>query len=53
MSVSERGDCYDQAGVLRDMFQNQMMQLLTLLAMEPPAKFYADALRNENVKVLN
>ena len=39
VSVSERGDCYDQAGVLRDMFQNQMMQLLTLLAMEPPAKF--------------
>jgi glucose-6-phosphate 1-dehydrogenase len=39
VSVSERGDCYDQAGVLRDMFQNHLMQLLTLLVMGPPAKF--------------
>jgi glucose-6-phosphate 1-dehydrogenase len=35
------------------MFQNHLMQLLTLLAMEPPAKFEADALRNEKVKMLN
>ena len=39
VSVSERGDCYDQAGVLWDMFQNHLMQLLTLLVMGPPAKF--------------
>jgi glucose-6-phosphate 1-dehydrogenase len=44
VSVSERADYYDQAGVLRDMFQNHLMQLLTLLAMEPPAEFEADAL---------
>jgi glucose-6-phosphate 1-dehydrogenase len=53
VSVSERADYYDQAGVLRDMFQNHLLQLLTLVAMEPPAKFEADALRNEKVKVLN
>jgi glucose-6-phosphate 1-dehydrogenase len=38
--------------VLRDMFQNHLLQLLTLVAMEPPASFNADALRNEKVKVL-
>ena len=53
VSVSERADYYDQAGMLRDMFQNHLMQLLTLVAMEPPFKFEADALRNEKVKVLN
>jgi glucose-6-phosphate 1-dehydrogenase len=53
VSVSERADYYDRAGVLRDMFQNHLLQLLTLVAMEPPYKFEADALRNEKVKVLN
>ncbi|MDA0735127.1 MAG: glucose-6-phosphate dehydrogenase [Chloroflexi bacterium] len=53
VSVSERADYYDQAGVLRDMFQNHLLQLLTLVAMEPPAQFEADAMRNEKVKVLN
>jgi glucose-6-phosphate 1-dehydrogenase len=53
VSVEERGDYYDKAGVLRDMFQNHLLQLLTLVAMEPPYKFEADALRNEKVKVLN
>ncbi len=50
--VGSRGDYYDQAGVLRDMFQNHLLQLLTLVAMEAPARFTADALRNEKVKVL-
>ena len=53
VSVSERGDYYDQAGLLRDMFQNHLLQLLTLVAMEPPASFNASALRDEKVKVLN
>ena len=52
VSVSERGDYYDQAGLLRDMFQNHLLQLLTLVAMEPPSSFNADALRDEKVKVL-
>ena len=53
VSVSERADYYDQTGILRDMFQNHILQLLTLLAMEPPSNMDADALRNEKVKVLN
>lgn len=53
VSVEERGGYYDQAGVLRDMFQNHLIQLLTLVAMEPPATMDADTLRNEKVKVLN
>lgn len=47
-----RGPYYDQAGVLRDMFQNHLLQVLCLVAMEPPARFSADQLRNEKVKVL-
>ncbi len=50
--IGHRGSYYDSAGVLRDMFQNHLLQLLTLVAMEPPATFDADALRNEKVKVL-
>lgn len=53
VGVGNRGGYYDDAGVLRDMFQNHLMQLLTLTAMEPPIAFEADALRNEKVKVLN
>ncbi|MDX1663274.1 MAG: glucose-6-phosphate dehydrogenase [Candidatus Promineifilaceae bacterium] len=52
VDVGRRGGYYDQAGVMRDMFQNHLMQLLTLVAMEPPASFEARALRNEKVKVL-
>ena len=52
VSVSERGDFYDQAGLLRDMIQNHMLQLLSLIAMEPPSSFDADSLRDEKVKVL-
>ncbi len=53
LGVEHRGSFYDRVGVLRDMFQNHLLQLLTLVAMEPPAAFTADALRNEKVKVLN
>lgn len=53
VDVGTRAGYYDQAGVLRDMFQNHMLQLLALTAMEPPASFDADALRNEKVKVLS
>ena len=51
--VGERGEYYDRAGVLKDMFQNHLLQLLTLIAMDPPYAFAADALRNEKVKVLS
>ena len=51
--VSDRAGYYDQAGVFRDMFQNHLLQLLTVIAMEPPSNFQADLLRNEKVKVLN
>ena len=52
VGVGHRAGYYDKAGVLRDMFQNHLLQLLTLTAMEPPAVFGADALRDEKVKVL-
>ncbi len=52
VDVGHRAGYYDQAGVLRDMFQNHILQLLTLVAMEPPASFNADSIRNEKVKVL-
>ncbi len=53
VDVGHRAGYYDKAGVLRDMFQNHLLQLLALIAMEPPASFEADALRNEKVKVLS
>jgi glucose-6-phosphate 1-dehydrogenase len=52
VGVGHRAGYYDKAGVMRDMFQNHLLQLLTLTAMEPPAIFEADALRDEKVKVL-
>jgi len=52
VGVEHRAGYYDQAGVLRDVFQNHLLQLLTLTAMEPPSIFNADALRNEKVEVL-
>jgi glucose-6-phosphate 1-dehydrogenase len=51
--VGSRGGYYDHAGVLRDMFQNHLLQLLTLVAMEAPARYAADPLRNEKVKILD
>ena len=50
VDVGHRAGYYDHAGVLRDMFQNHLLQLLALTAMEPPASFEADAIRNEKVK---
>jgi glucose-6-phosphate 1-dehydrogenase len=47
-----RGGYYDATGCLRDMVQNHLLQLLCLVAMEPPANLTADAIRNEKVKVL-
>ncbi len=52
VGVEGRGAYYDSTGALRDMVQNHMMQLLALTAMEPPATFAADAVRDEKVKVL-
>jgi glucose-6-phosphate 1-dehydrogenase len=53
LGVESRGGYYDGAGVLRDMIQNHLMQLLALIAMEPPASSAADALRDEKAKVLS
>ncbi len=52
IGLEGRGDYYDSAGALRDMVQNHMLQLLSLVAMEPPADFNATAVRDEKVKVL-
>jgi glucose-6-phosphate 1-dehydrogenase len=52
VGVGHRAGFYEKAGVVRDMFQNHLMQLLTLTAMEPPAAYEADAIRAEKVKVL-
>jgi glucose-6-phosphate 1-dehydrogenase len=52
VGVEDRGNYYETAGVLRDMIQNHMFQLLSLVAMEPPISFAADAVRDEKVKVL-
>jgi glucose-6-phosphate 1-dehydrogenase len=52
LGVGHRAGYYDRAGVLRDMFQNHLLQLVCLTAMEPPVKFEADAVRAEKVKVL-
>jgi glucose-6-phosphate 1-dehydrogenase len=52
IGLEGRGDYYDQAGALRDMVQNHMLQLLALVAMEPPTDFNATAVRDEKVKVL-
>jgi glucose-6-phosphate 1-dehydrogenase len=51
--IGSRGAYYDRAGALRDMVQNHMFQLLTLVAMEPPISFKAEQVRDEKVKVLN
>jgi glucose-6-phosphate 1-dehydrogenase len=52
VGIEGRADYYDRAGALRDMLQNHLMQLLTVVAMEPPPALEADALRDEKVKVL-
>jgi glucose-6-phosphate 1-dehydrogenase len=53
VGVEGRGAYYDHAGAIRDMVQNHMFQLLTLVAMEPPISFAAEDIRNEKVKVLH
>ena len=52
VTVGRRAGYYDTAGVMRDMFQNHLLQLLTVTAMEVPSRFEADLVRNEKVKVL-
>ncbi len=52
LGVEKRADFYDRTGALRDMVQNHLLQLLCILAMEPPATNAADAVRDEKLKVL-
>ena len=52
VGVAGRGAYYDRAGAMRDMVQNHLMQLLCLIAMEPPARFEPDAVRDEKLKVI-
>jgi len=52
LGVGTRGDFYEEVGVLRDVVQNHLLELLALTAMEPPASFQADDIRDEKVKVL-
>jgi glucose-6-phosphate 1-dehydrogenase len=51
LGVERRAGYYEQSGVLRDMFQSHMFQLLAVTAMEPPVKFEADRVRDEKIKV--
>ncbi len=53
IGIGTRAGYYDQSGALRDLVQNHMLQLLTLLCMEPPVNFSADEVRDEKVKVLH
>ena len=52
VGVGGRGEYYDKSGAMRDMVQNHLMQLLCLIAMEPPAKFDPSAVRDEKLKVI-
>ena len=53
LGVEDRGGYYDTAGALRDMIPNHIFQLITLTAMEPPVSFEADAVRDEQFKILH
>jgi glucose-6-phosphate 1-dehydrogenase len=53
IGVGSRGGYYDQAGALRDMVQNHLLQVVGMIAMEPPSSFEADAVRNETLKVFD
>ena len=53
VAVGDRGGYYDQSGAVRDMVQNHLLQLLTLVAMEPPSVANSESLRNKKVEVLN
>jgi glucose-6-phosphate 1-dehydrogenase len=52
IGIEGRASFYERAGAIRDVFQNHLLQLVTLTAMEPPIDFTADSVRNEKVKVL-
>jgi glucose-6-phosphate 1-dehydrogenase len=52
VGVGGRGEYYDKSGAMRDMVQNHLMQLLCLIAMEPPARFEPDSVRDEKLKVI-
>jgi len=52
VGVEERGGYYDHAGALRDMGQNHMLQMLAMMAMEPPSRMHPEDIRDEKVKVL-
>jgi len=52
IGIENRADYYERAGAVRDIFQNHLLQLLAITAMEPPIDFTADSVRNEKVKVL-
>jgi glucose-6-phosphate 1-dehydrogenase len=53
VGVEQRGSYYDHAGALRDMVPNHIMQLISLTSMEPPVSFHADAVRDEQAKILH
>jgi glucose-6-phosphate 1-dehydrogenase len=53
VTVETRGDYYDKSGVMRDMLQNHLLQMLTMVAMEDPNRYTADNVRNEKMKVLS
>ncbi|WP_116131874.1 glucose-6-phosphate dehydrogenase [Tropicimonas sp. IMCC34043] len=52
VGVGGRGEYYDRSGAMRDMVQNHMLQLLCLIAMEPPSRFEPDSVRDEKLKVI-
>lgn len=52
IGVEDRGEYFDHAGILRDMIQNHLLQLLCIVAMEPPTSFEADVVRDKKVEVL-
>ncbi|MEN8837516.1 MAG: glucose-6-phosphate dehydrogenase, partial [Celeribacter marinus] len=52
VGVGGRGEYYDKSGAMRDMVQNHLMQLLCLIAMEPPSRFEPDSVRDEKLKVI-
>ncbi len=52
VGVGGRGEYYDKSGAMRDMVQNHLVQLLCLIAMEPPSRFQPDAVRDEKLKVI-
>jgi len=52
LGVEHRGRYYEEAGCLRDMFQNHLLQLLALIAMEPPVRYYGESVRDRKIDVL-